>query len=122
MNTLTYAMGDQADDILRSFGLLEEGAKNYKPVVDKFEAHFVKKRNVIYEWARFNMQRHEEGEPVDTFITSLYTLAEHCGYGDPHDEMVRDRIVLGISNAVVREATAKGRFDAGDGNSGRLPS
>ncbi len=103
VNTLIYAMGDQADDILRSFGLSEEDAKKYKPVVDKFEAHFVKKRNVIYERARFNMRRQEEGEPVDSFITSLYTLAEHCGYGALHDEMVRDRIVVGISNAQLSE-------------------
>jgi len=56
VNTLIYAMGDAADDILRSFGLSQEDSKKYKAVVDKFETHFVKKRNVIYERARFNMR------------------------------------------------------------------
>ena len=31
-----------------------------------------------------------------SFITSLYCLAEHCGYGMLHDETIRDRIVVGL--------------------------
>ena len=91
---LIYVMGDQADDILRSFALPEEDRKNYAIVKAKFDNHFVHRRNVIFERARFNRRRQEEGESVDSFITALYTLAEHCGYGELHDEMVRDRIVV----------------------------
>ena len=65
----------------------------------QFDAHFVKRRNIIYECAKFNQCKQEEGEPVDTFITALYSLAEHCGYGSLHDEMIRDRIVVGIHNS-----------------------
>ena len=103
VNTLIYSMGDEADDIMRSFGLAVEDAKNYSTVLAKFEAHFVKRRNVIFERAKFNMRRQEEGESVDAFITALYGLAEHCGYGNLHDEMVRDRIVVGIRNAALSE-------------------
>lgn len=102
-STLIYAMGDEADDILKSFALSDEDNKKYRPVMDKFKAHFVKKRNVIYERARFNMRRQEEGETVDAFITTLYSLAEHCGYGELHDEMIRDRIVVGIRDAHLSE-------------------
>jgi len=49
------------------------------------------------------MRRQEEGEPIDTFITALYSLAEHCGYGDLHDEVIRDRIVVGIRNGTLSE-------------------
>ena len=103
MNTLIYSMGDEADDIMRSFGLSVEDAKNYSTVLAKFEAHFVKRRNVIFERAKFSMRRQEEGESVDAFITALYGPAEHCGYGNLHDEMVRDRIVVGIRNAALSE-------------------
>ena len=64
MNTLIYSMGNEADDILRSFGLSED-SKKYDTVVAKFESHFVKRRNVIFEWAKFNMRKQEEGEAVD---------------------------------------------------------
>lgn len=93
VNTLMYCMGDRADNISRSFRLSDE---DNEVVKNKFDSHFVKPRNVIFERAKFNSRKQEPGESVDTFITTLYTLAEHCNYGTLHDEMVRDRIVVGI--------------------------
>ena len=54
------------------------------------------RRNVIFERAKFNQRQEEQGETVDSFITSLHYLAEHCGYGQLHDEMIRDRLVVGL--------------------------
>ncbi len=86
-------MGDEADDILRSLGLSVEDSKKYGPVKEKFEAHFVKRRNTIFERTKFNMRK-QDSEPVDAFVTELYALAEHCGYGALHDEPIRDRLVV----------------------------
>ena len=47
-------MGDEADDILSSFGLTEEQKREYATVKDRFEKYFVKKRNSIFERAKFN--------------------------------------------------------------------
>ena len=41
VNTLIYSMGDEADDILQSFGLSDADRKKYKSVKDKFEGHFI---------------------------------------------------------------------------------
>ena len=41
----------------------------------------------------------EEGESVDSFITSLYCLAEHCECGILKEEMIRDRTVVGFIDA-----------------------
>ena len=46
-------------------------------MVAKFECHFVKKINVIFERAKFNQRKQEEGESVDDFVTALYCLSEH---------------------------------------------
>ena len=67
-------MGDKADDILQSFNLTEEEAKQYKTVKDRLDPHFVKRRNTIHERAKFNQSKQEEGESVDDFITDLYCL------------------------------------------------
>ena len=96
-------MGDEADDILQSFDLSDADRKKYKSVKDKFEGHFIIKRNVIFERARFNMRVQEEGESVDSFITDLYTLAKFCVFGDLHDELIRDRIVVGIRDKNLSE-------------------
>lgn len=55
------------------------------------------KNNVIY------MRNQREGEPVDSFVTALYALAEHCSYGVLHDELIRDRLVVGLSDKVLSE-------------------
>ena len=82
VNTLVYCMGDAADDILCALGLSDEEKKVYKTVKGKFEEHFVKRRNVIFERAKFNRRRQKEGESVDSFITDLHCLVEHCNYGE----------------------------------------
>ena len=103
VNNFIYSMGDQADDILRSFGLSEEEMKNYTIVKGKFEGHFVKRRNTVYERAKFNQRKQEDGGTVDSFITALYCLVEHCQYGDLANEMIRDRIVAGVRDAYLPE-------------------
>ena len=87
VNTLIYTMGDEADDVLRSFGLSADDAKKYDTVKAKFDGHFVKRRNIIYERARFNQRVQEPDESVDSFITALHGLAEHCGA--LHEEICR---------------------------------
>ena len=94
INTLIYSMGDRADDTLHTFTLLEDEASTYDENIEKFEAHFVKKRNVIYERSEFNQRSHQPRESVEAFIKSLYTLVDHCAYDPFKEEMIRDRIVV----------------------------
>ena len=46
---------------------------------------------MLFVRAKFNSRIQKEGESADSFITSLYGLAEHCGFGTLHDELIRDR-------------------------------
>ena len=78
------------------FGLTDEEKSDYDVVKTKFDGHFIVRRNAIFERAKFNRRSQEEGETVDSFITSLYCLAEHCEYGILKEEMIRHRIVVGI--------------------------
>ena len=61
-------------------------------------------RQSLYEETKCYLRARE---PVDAFITALYSLTEHCGYGALHDEMIRDRIVIGIRNAQQAETAAR---------------
>ena len=60
------------------------------------EQHFVNKRNVIFECDKFNSRVQQQGESVDSFITLLHCLVEHCQYRKLQSEMVRDRIVVDL--------------------------
>ena len=99
VNALVYCMGKEADDVLKLFGLSDEQQKVYTAVTEKYVNYFNVRRNTILECARFNLRKQEEGESVDQFITSLYMLAEHCDYGVLKDQLIRDRIVVGLRDA-----------------------
>ena len=96
-------MGDKADDILGTLGLSAADLKKYRPVKEAFDKYFVCKHNVIYERARFNRRIQEPGESAEAFITAVYKLAEHCQYGSLLDEMIRDRLVVGIRHHGLSE-------------------
>ena len=101
VNTLIYSMGDAADDILSSMDLSDDNKKKYEPVKTKFDEHFARGRNVIHERAKFNIRRQQDGETVDQFVTALHTLAENCSYGPLREEMIRDRLVVGLRDMQV---------------------
>ena len=96
-------MGDQAEDILTSFKLTSDELKSYDKVMKKFDDHFIVRRNIIFERAKFNQRRQTEGETVDSFITDLHALVEHCDYGTLQDDLIRDRIVVGLLNGKLSE-------------------
>ena len=77
--------------------------EKYDTVKSELEGHFIIKRNAIFEHAKFNLRFQKENESVDNFITDLFTLAQHCNYRTLHDEMVRDRIVVGLKDKTLSE-------------------
>lgn len=103
VSALVYTMGAEAEDILTSFGLSAGDGDDYDTVKERFQGHFVHRRNPIYERARFNTRRQEPGESVDSFLTALYCLAEHCDYGPLREQMIRDRLVVGLADGNLAE-------------------
>ena len=63
----------------------------------------MKRRNGIFERAKFNSRKQLQDETVDDFITDLFCLAEHSSYGELRDEMIRDRLVVGLLDASLSE-------------------
>uniref|UniRef100_H3BG27 Gypsy retrotransposon integrase-like protein 1 n=1 Tax=Latimeria chalumnae TaxID=7897 RepID=H3BG27_LATCH len=95
--SLIYALGKEAKQIFRSFSFEEEAHKNdYKIVMEKLDEHFVPKRNVIHERARFHLRIQKQGETIEAFTRNLYELAESCEFGNTKNEQIRDRLVIGI--------------------------
>ena len=103
-------MGPRAEEIFKSFDLprpagLDAGRPwpTYESVKGKFDNYFNKKTNLIYERSRFNLRIQKEGEAVDEFITNLHYLANRCNYGDLKEELIRDRIVVGIRDKKLQQ-------------------
>ena len=80
-------MGDQADSVLTSTKIATEDRLKYNSVMSKFDKYFKVHRNVILERARFNQCNQ---------LAGLYTLIETCEYGNLTEELLWDRLVVGI--------------------------
>lgn len=98
VSTLLYCLGEDAIDVLASTNIAEADRSSYAPVVEKFNEYFQIKRNVIFERARFNQRDQLRAETSEKYIASLYGLVEHCDYGALKDQMIRDRLVVGIQD------------------------
>ena len=95
VGTFLYAAGDCADAIVKTISINEANA-SFDEVKTALNSYFAARRNVIVERARFNRRRQNPGEFVDTFIQDLYRFAENCEYGTLKDELIRDRIIVGV--------------------------
>ena len=103
ISTLLYCMGQDAEDVLRSTNITEDERKTYDTVVTKLEEFFNVRRNVIFERARFNRRNQKEGESIEQYLTALYALVETCEYGALTEQMLRDRLVVGIKDQALSE-------------------
>ena len=86
-----------------SLNLIADQAKTYKTVHDKFDSHFVMSLNIIFERAKFNSRRQEAGDTADALITALHKLSETCEFSDFNNELIRNRIVVGIGDGKLSE-------------------
>ena len=105
INHLIYLMGDDAEDIFVSFRFKEKMKREpkYNEAIEKFNDHFYSKVNIVYERVKFNQRVQKEGEPCDLFATDLIKLAESCAFRDLRDELIRDRILIGMRDGKLSQ-------------------
>lgn len=59
---------------------------------------------MIYERYRFNNRKQEQGESISAYVTELRVIAKNCALEEiTPDEILRDRLVLGVRDEKVRE-------------------
>ena len=88
-----------AEDILTLFRLSEADGKKYGVVKDKFKNHSL---NALIKY--MSEQGLIKGDNYqESRQTISLRLVEHCSYREMQDEMIRDRIVVGIQDAALSE-------------------
>ncbi len=103
ISTLLYCLGDDADEVLTSTSITDEERSSYDRVIQKLDEFFKVRRNKIYERARFNRRDQKKGESAEACITELYKLVESCEYRTMKNELLRDRLVVGIADKKLSE-------------------
>ena len=100
--TLCTFMGKECHRILKYLPLTDQERKDPDTIIKKLEEHFEPKRNVIFERYVFNSCAQDANENYDTYIQKLRELSRTCEYGNLREQMIRDRIVIGITDNEVR--------------------
>ncbi|XP_074039964.1 uncharacterized protein [Leptinotarsa decemlineata] len=100
IDILMYVMGEESEEVSLTFATQPT---TYEDTLKAFEGYFIPRRNVIFERYKFNPSTQKPGESIDAFITSLHTLAEHCDYDVLKDQLIRDRIVVGMIDTKTSE-------------------
>ena len=103
VSTLLYCMGETSEDVLNMTGISDKNKKNFDRVISKFDDHFLVRKNLIIERAQFNTMNQAKGESAELFITALHQAADKCEFGDIKDQMIRDRLVVGIRDRSLSE-------------------
>ena len=103
VSMLLYCLGEEAEAVLESTDITSDDRKRYDKVIEKLDAFFKVRKNVVFERAQFNRRKQLEGEPAEQYIIALYKLADNCEYGAMKDELIRDRLVDGIRDKELSE-------------------
>lgn len=89
----------------KTYGLIRDLLQPQKPgdvelkeILEKLENHFSPKPSVIVERFKFHSRSRLERENVAEFVAGLRRLSEHCQFGTTLEDMLRDRLVCGISD------------------------
>lgn len=64
-------MGPEADRIIKTSDLNDDDKNKYNAIVNKFDAYFIPKRNIVHVKATFYGRGHNEG-------TTIYGIYRKC--------------------------------------------
>ena len=78
------------------------GEKTLEELTAALKQHFDPTPSEIVQRYKFNSRDRQPTETIATFISELRSLAEFCNYRASLDEMLRDRLVCGINNNIIR--------------------
>ncbi|XP_037574284.1 uncharacterized protein LOC119456528 [Dermacentor silvarum] len=88
---------------------------SYKEALDILQKHFSPRRNEIAQSYKFFSRNQMPEEPVRDFLVAIRQLADTCNFGTSLDRMLRDRIVCGLQdNLVRRQLLAKSSLTRGE--------
>ena len=76
----------------------------YKQLVDALKSHYRPQVVVIYERFKFYSRNQENGESVSNFVAAIKSNARTCDFGSNLDDMLRDRLVMGLRDQATQRA------------------
>lgn len=104
VSLLLTCLGESGIEIYNSFKFKEEDdKKKYSEVIEKFDEHFLPRKNLTFVRHQFFIRSQMPGESIDQFVTDLKNKSKHCEFKELEDGLVTDRIICGLLNSQLKE-------------------
>ena len=92
----------------RIYMCLKSGGETSQPLkAPNIEVWKIKRKigetNETYERYVFNKCDQQQGQSFDSYLTALRSLIKTCNFGTLQDNLLRDRVVLGIQENSTRK-------------------
>ena len=101
--TFLHVAGPAAQHVYASWTIATKDKDDIAKLEDKFARHGSPFNNITVNRYRSNSCSQRETEIFSTYLTVLRDLLKHCEYGDLESDLLRDKIVCGIRDKIVRE-------------------
>lgn len=104
VDILLHSIGEEPLRIFNTFEFEDPvDRQSLEVVLKKFEDHFVPMTNETVNRYHFFTRKQGTRESVEAFITDLKRLANDCAFGELKDSLIKDVIVVGVSDAQLRD-------------------
>ena len=98
-----------SDDALEAYNTFEAAStSSLNDIIESFENFITGETNETYERFIFNQRNQEQGEKFELFYADLQRLIKSCNYCNKcRNSILKDRIVLGISDTSIQKELLK---------------
>ena len=104
-------IGEEALDMYETLEWDADGDENdLKKIIENFTDRCVPQVNGVFESYNFNKRSQQLGEDITSYITVLMKLALTCNFKETKNRQVRDRIVHGIRDNIIRQKLLEKKY------------
>lgn len=100
---LLSVVGKSCFKVFKNLPMPDGDRKDADKIIQRLSEEFESKRNIIYERYVFNSCSQKADEKFDRYLTRLRELISTCKYDTLEEEMLRDRIVIGIHDGETQQ-------------------
>ena len=103
-STLLTCTGPRGREVSNTFVFDDDSMKrNFNNILQQFDDYFSSQKNVTFLRYNFFSYRQSEGQSFDNFVTELKKLRRECEFSDLQSLLIRDMIIIGITDNHLRQ-------------------
>ena len=106
---LLHTAGPEAQCVHETFTYTSDERRNdIGTVLLKFRSYCELRKNIVFERYQFWDRNQNASEPIDQWVADMRSMAAKCEVGTFESDMIRGKVVFGVSNDRIKERLLRG--------------